>query len=540
MSTQWIVFVVILIVNAVIAAVIAILLGRRHPAPGRNAMRWMLAGLAVWAFGYAMITMLPSLAAKIFWLRIENVGILTVPAFWFLFTVQYAQMDKWLNRYTGALFFIIPVISLVFIFSERWFHLYYAAVRPISETGGPLAIERGPWYLVTALQAYALNLIGTGVLIWRFLYYRNIYRKQLAILVGAVLIPLLINIFYQFAPRVIPAVSASVDLTPISFTVTAFLLSVGIFGLRLFDLIPIARHTVLEYIPEMVFVVDAHDRVLDANSEAQKMLGKSLDEIIGKDPLEVFREWSQLINRFLTSDAAHEEIQIPGDPPRTLEIDISPLYNQFNQLEGRVIVAHDITEHKWLENDLKYLNEVLSNQLQEINKLREELEEQAVRDPLTNAYNRRYLSEFLDREVARAERENTPVTVVVMDMDNFKQFNDSYGHKCGDVILQAITKFLNEHSRRGDVVCRYGGEEFVILMPNVSLEIGFERAEMWRQDFSESVIDYEDMKLSATFSAGVATFPQHGATGDAILQAADKALYRSKEAGKNRVTMFGY
>ncbi len=540
MSTQWIVFVVILIVNAVIAAVIAILLGRRHPAPGRNAMRWMLAGLAVWAFGYAMITMLPSLAAKIFWLRIENVGILTVPAFWFLFTVQYAQMDKWLNRYTGALFFIIPVISLVFIFSERWFHLYYAAVRPISETGGPLAIERGPWYLVTALQAYALNLIGTGVLIWRFLYYRNIYRKQLAILVGAVLIPLLINIFYQFAPRVIPAVSASVDLTPISFTVTAFLLSVGIFGLRLFDLIPIARHTVLEYIPEMVFVVDAHDRVLDANSEAQKMLGKSLDEIIGKDPLEVFREWSQLINRFLTSDAAHEEIQIPGDPPRTLEIDISPLYNQFNQLEGRVIVAHDITEHKWLENDLKYLNEVLSNQLQEINKLREELEEQAVRDPLTNAYNRRYLSEFLDREVARAERENTPVTVVVMDMDNFKQFNDSYGHKCGDVILQAITKFLNEHSRRGDVVCRYGGEEFVILMPNVSLEIGFERAEMWRQDFSETVIDYEDMKLSATFSAGVATFPQHGATGDAILQAADKALYRSKEAGKNRVTMFGY
>jgi diguanylate cyclase (GGDEF)-like protein len=106
------------------------------------------------------------------------------------------------------------------------------------------------------------------------------------------------------------------------------------------------------------------------------------------------------------------------------------------------------------------------------------------------------------------------------------------------VILQTITKFLNEHSRRGDVVCRYGGEEFVILMPNVSLEIGFERAEMWRQDFSESVIDYEDMKLSATFSAGVATFPQHGVTSDALLQAADNALYKSKDAGKNKVTMF--
>jgi diguanylate cyclase (GGDEF)-like protein len=181
---------------------------------------------------------------------------------------------------------------------------------------------------------------------------------------------------------------------------------------------------------------------------------------------------------------------------------------------------------------------VLINQLDEINKLRGELEEQAIRDPLTNAYNRRYMSEFLDKEVARAQRENTPVTIVIMDMDNFKQFNDTYGHKCGDLVLQAITKFLVEHSRRGDIVCRYGGEEFVILMPNASLETSYERAEMWRQDFSESVIEYEDMKLSATFSAGVATFPEHGRTGDAILQAADKALYKAKDAGKNKVTSY--
>ena len=539
MITQWTIFVIILVLNAVIAVIIAILLSRKHLAPGRNAMTWMLAGLAVWAFGYALNTTSSALEVKIFWLRIQNLGILTVPAFWFLFTVQYAQVDRWLNRNTGALFFIIPLISLVFIFSDRWFHLYYSSVRLFSENGGPLVIERGPFYLIAAIQAYLLNLTGTGILIWRFVYYRNIYRKQLLILVGAVLIPLVVNIFYQFAPRIIPSFSLSIDLTPISFTITAFLLSAGVFGLRLFDLIPIARHTVLEHIPEMVFVVDAHDRLLDANSVAQQMLGKSLDEIIGKDPLEVFSAWPQLINRFLTANETHAEIQISGDPPRTLDLNVSALYNQFNQLEGRVIVAHDVTERKWLENDLKYANEVLSNQLDEINKLRDELQEQAIRDSLTNAYNRRYLSEFLDKEVARAERENTPVTVVIMDMDNFKQFNDTYGHKCGDLILQSITKFLNEHSRRGDVVCRYGGEEFVILMPNATLETGFERAEMWRQDFSESSIEYEGMKLSATFSAGVATFPQHGATGDAILQAADKALYQSKDAGKNKVIQYG-
>ena len=538
MATQWTIFVIVLISNAVLAAAIAILLNRRHPAPGRNALVWMLFGLSIWAFSYAMITVFPTLEQKIFWLRIENIGILTVPVFWFLFTVQYAQVDQWLNRYTGALFFVIPLISWLFIISKDWFPLYYSAVQPVSIDGGPLLIERGPWYLITAIQAYALNLIGMGVLIWRFLYYRNIYRRQLYVLVGAVLIPVVANLFYQLAPRSATPLSVLIDLTPVSFTITALLISVGVFGLRLFDLIPIARHTILEHIPEMVFVVDAHDRVLDANSAAQKALGKSLEEIIGKDPLEVFEKWPQLINRFLTSDETHEQIQVPGDPPRTLEIDISPLYNQLRRLEGRVIVAHDITEYKWLENDLKYANESLKNQLEEIDHLRAELQEQAIRDPLTNAYNRRYLTEFLDKEIMRAERKRTPVTIVILDVDNFKHFNDSYGHKCGDEVLKNITQFLNEHSRRGDVVCRYGGEEFVVLMPNLSQETGFERAEMWRQDFCETPFEYEGMKLFATFSAGVATYPQHGATGEAILQAADKALLRSKATGKNRVTRY--
>jgi diguanylate cyclase (GGDEF)-like protein/PAS domain S-box-containing protein len=536
--TQWTVFVIVLVSNAVLAAAIAILLNRRRPAPGRNALIWMLFGLSIWAFSYAMITVFPTLEEKIFWLRIENIGILTVPVFWFLFTVQYAQVDQWLNRYTGALFFVIPLISWILIISKDGFPLYYSAVQPVSASGGPLLIERGPWYFITAIQAYALNLIGMAVLIWRFLHYRNIYRRQLTVLVGAVLIPVVANLFYQLAPRLAPPLSILIDLTPVSFTVTALLLSVGVFGLRLFDLIPIARHTILEHIPEMVFVVDAHDRVLDANYAAQKALEKSLEEIIGKDPLEVFDKWPTLLNRFLTNDEGHEEIQIPGDPPRTFEIDISPLYDQFGRLEGRVIVAHDITEHKWLESDLKYANESLKNQLEEIDQLRAELQEQAIRDPLTNAYNRRYLSEFLDKEIMRAERKSTPVTIVIMDVDNFKKFNDSYGHKCGDEVLKNITQFLNEHSRRGDVVCRYGGEEFVVLMPNVSLEIGFERAEMWRQDFSETPFEYEGMELFATFSAGVATYPQHGTTGEAILQAADKALLHSKDTGKNRVTCY--
>lgn len=539
MNAQWFVFASILLLNTAAAIVLAVLLSRRSPAPGLRPLIWMLILLAVWNFSYAMITLSPSLEVKRLWLRVENIGILTVPVLWFFFALQYNRAGTRLNRFTGGLFFIVPIISLVFIFSDRWFDLYYASIRPVSEEGGPLVIERGSWYLVALVHSYSLNLIAIALLVWRVIQHRNIYRRQMYVLIAAVVIPIVVNVFYQVMLSTRPEPAFRVDLTPISFTFTAALIAIGVFGLRIFDLIPIARHIVLEHIPELVVVVDANDIIVDANPVAERMLGRSIDQIVGRDPLEVFRQWPQLLNRFLTSNELREEVQIPGDPPRTLEMAVTALYNQLRELQGRVIVAHDITDHKWLENDLKYANEALSRQLEEINLLRANLQEQAIRDPLTNVYNRRYLSEFLDKEVARAGREGSPLSIVIMDVDNFKHFNDTHGHKCGDAVLQAIAKFLVDHTRRGDVVCRYGGEEFLILMPGASQEVALERADVWRQDFSETPMEYEGIKFYATFSAGVATFPEHGSTDEALLQAADRALYQSKDAGKNKVTLHG-
>lgn len=539
MDSGWILFALVLVTNALLAVGLAVLLRRKYPAPGRDSMIWMLIMLAVWAFCYAMITISPSLEDKILWLILENIGILTVPVFWFLFTIQYAQVDSWLNKFTGTLLFVIPLVTLVLLFNPNWFHFFYSSVQPVTENGGPLVISRGPWYFVSLVQAYILNLTGMGILIWRFIQVRDIFRRQIYVLIGAVLFPLLVNVFYQLAPRFIPNFSISVDLTPLAFIITAFLLSMGVFGLRLFDLIPIARYKVLEHIPEMVFVVDAGDRVLDANSVAQKTLGKSLDEIVGEDLIDVFHEWPELVNRFLTKHETHEEIHIPGDPSRTLEIIVSALYNRFNQLEGRIIVAHDISDRKWLENDLTYANESLKNQLIEIEQLRLELQEQAIRDPLTNVYNRRFLADAMDRELSQAGRNETPASVVILDFDYFKQFNDTYGHRCGDFVLQYIADFLGKRIRRGDVLCRYGGEEFVVFMPNAPLESAFERAESWRNEVANSFIEYEGLHLKTSFSAGVASFPQHGSTSDTLLNAADKALYQAKNSGRNKVVIYG-
>lgn len=539
MDIKWIIFAIILIVNAITAFVIALLLSRRPLKPGIRSMTLTLVGLGLWSFSYAMITISPTLEAKHFWLKLENIGIIAAPVLWFFFTMKFTRLDKWLTgKPIMLLFWIIPVISLTFIFSERWFHFYYASTHVAMESGGPLLISRGPMYWVALTQSYLLELIGVGVLVWRFIQSRLVYRKQMLYLIGAVTIPFFINIIYQLNPELLPFFSVPVDLTPLFFNFTAIFLVASVFGLSLFDLVPIARDTVMEHIPEMVFVVDAHDRVVDANLMAQKWLGKSVTEIAGHDPVEVFRNWPQLLNRFFFTEFSREEIEIPGTPMHTLEIVVTPIYNRLNTLEGRVIVARDITDRKALENKLKEVNTSLQKQLNENELLRAKLQEQAIRDPLTGAFNRRYFSEALDQEAARSSRENSPFSILILDVDHFKQFNDTYGHKCGDIVLQALANFLNENTRHGDIICRYGGEEFVILMTDVASEAAYKRAELFRKQFEEMAVEYDGKSLQCTFSAGIASYPAHAVSGETLLTNADHALYQSKSNGRNRVSIY--
>ncbi len=539
MDTKWILFAIILIANAVASFAIAILLFRRPPKPGIRSMTFMLLGLGIWSFSYAMITLSPTLETKHLWLKLENIGINTVPVLWFFFSLKYTRLDKWLSgKPVMLLFWVIPVISLFFLFSGSWFELYYTSTRVAMESGGPLLISRGPMYWIALVHHYLLNLIGVGVLTWRFIQSRLVYRRQMLYLIGAVIIPFAINIIYQIMPGLLPFFSVPVDLTPLFFNITAILLVASIFGLRLFDLVPIARDTVMEHIPEMVFVVDAHDRVMDANTMAQKWLGKSIEEMSGQDPVDVFRNWPQLLNRFFFTEYSREEIEIPGTPPHTLEIVVTPIYNRLNALEGRVIVARDITERKALENKLKAVNESLQEQLNENERLRLKLQEQAIRDPLTGAFNRRFFSEALDKESARSIRENTPFSIIIVDVDHFKQFNDTYGHKCGDIVLQSLANFLNENTRQGDIVCRYGGEEFVILMTDATSESARKRAELFKKQFEETIIEYDNRRLKCTFSAGIASYPEHANSGEGLLIFADQALYQSKAEGRDRVTVY--
>ncbi|MBS0016024.1 MAG: PAS domain S-box protein [Arthrospira sp. SH-MAG29] len=168
--------------------------------------------------------------------------------------------------------------------------------------------------------------------------------------------------------------------------------------------------------------------------------------------------------------------------------------------------------------------------------LRETLEHQSIRDPLTGLFNRRYLEKYLNQEIARAKRQQHPVGVIMIDVDHFKHFNDIYGHDAGDFVLQKVGEVLKSMVRESDVACRYGGEEMTLILPSSSLENTSMRAEQIREAIAALVLSYNHQHLGIiTASLGVAAFPKHGSIGIDVRAAADVALYRAKNEGRNRV-----
>ncbi|WP_199248408.1 diguanylate cyclase [[Phormidium] sp. ETS-05] len=171
-------------------------------------------------------------------------------------------------------------------------------------------------------------------------------------------------------------------------------------------------------------------------------------------------------------------------------------------------------------------------------KLRDTLKDQSIRDPLTGLFNRRYMEESLEREVRRAERNNQSIGIMMLDVDHFKRFNDTYGHEAGDIILRELSQVLQISIRSSDIACRYGGEEFALIMPEAPLDITLQRAEKLCQKVRTLKVQYRHQLLGPlTISLGVASFPQHGPTGGSLIQAADAALYRAKNEGRDRVCL---
>jgi diguanylate cyclase (GGDEF)-like protein/PAS domain S-box-containing protein len=214
---------------------------------------------------------------------------------------------------------------------------------------------------------------------------------------------------------------------------------------------------------------------------------------------------------------------------------IAPVHDATRNITHFIAIKQDITARREAEHALERAHVELAQKLAEIEHLNAKLNEQALRDPLTGLYNRRFFHASMERELARVRRESVPLSLVLVDLDHFKQINDTYGHAAGDAVLKHVANLLVTHSRSSDLACRMGGEEFVVVLPGASLQAARMRADAWRELLGRQIIPTGDKAVRVTLSAGVASLRDGSESTDVLLARADEALYRAKRGGRDSV-----
>ena len=267
-----------------------------------------------------------------------------------------------------------------------------------------------------------------------------------------------------------------------------------------------------------------------SNAKFDEIFGYSSDEIRGMGPLQTAVESdrglvTENIDKRLSGEVDQLGYVFHGLRKNGSVIDIechSSVMNVGNRLL-LISLLMDISERTRAERAVQVLQE--------------ELREQSTHDALTGLYNRHFLEEFFARELLLAERAGHPVSVIMGDLDHFKAVNDRHGHLAGDEVLRVFGNLMKHNARASDIICRYGGEEFLLVLPGMTEEGAVERAEQLRRAMAATPVSHGASQITVTASFGVATFPFHGRTTDELIAAADSALYSAKADGRNRVNL---
>ncbi|HZU87044.1 MAG TPA: histidine kinase N-terminal 7TM domain-containing protein, partial [Anaerolineaceae bacterium] len=525
---------IILILTTLVAIFIAWEGWQRRRVPGARYLAYLQIAIAVWALGGVFEAAATGLETKVMWAVFSYPGVAFAPLMYFFFAWDFVQQEPRLKSRTISLLLIMPLITIAMALTNGLHGWLWPEVTMLPDSNVAI-YGHGPYFYFNLLFAYSLMVVASVVL-WRFvLRFPPFYAKQALSLTAASVFPILGSILYVSGANPLPGL----DWTPVGFGLSGLALVLGIRKYRVLDIAPIPADQLIQNIPDGVLVLDAQSRIVQINLAAQHMLAKTSEMLVGKNAREV------LIN--LPLQALKPEMTIPSSiemlldwyESRYVDVRITPLSDQRGRSMGRLILLRDVSLRKRSEEELRRANERLTSQLARIEQLQERLREEAVHDPLTGAYNRRYLEQILAQELLVSETQKRAMSVAMLDIDHFKQFNDRMGHKAGDMVLQKLTEVLQLNTRHTDTVCRYGGDEFVVVLPGANAEVASRRAETWRSTFEKTMPTYEDQTFQVTISVGVVEYMTHGLDAESLLRMADRSLYAAKDAGTNCVVVAG-
>ena len=473
-----------------------------------------MVSVSIYGLGYAMELSSNSLEGIMFWVRFEHIGIQTIAPFLFLFTLSHTQNEKWIQD-RGLLFLIFPVINIFFAMTLGKQNILHA--NPYFVWVGPFPIfhyHQTIWMKLSLVYTYLL-LFGSAALIIRMMFGSTpALRQQLIVFLIAIIFPFLSGLIYNTGNS-----PYNLDLTPFSFSISSLLMSYGFLKLNILTIVPMARNLIFEGMRDGILVLNTEGKIIDLNSQIIKIFPTLNKAIIGKSAISAFKENSEMKLFLEDKHQVNMEISVVHEKKTEYyQVGKSVLTNSNDQPVGFIIKFTIYTE---------------------IKELHKALEELAETDELTGIRNRRSFLKFAEKEILRMKRYGGYFSLVIFDLDYFKKINDQFGHINGDIVLKRIVNECQKSLRKNDLFGRFGGEEFIFLLPETNIKNGFSMAERIRKSIEN--IDFCDIQngLHVTASFGIVSCKnQVSANLEDVLRSADMALYQAKEAGRNCTRIF--
>ena len=324
---------------------------------GAATLALLMAAAAEWSWGYALETGAVDLATKLFWAKVQYLGIVTLPLAWLAFALQYTRQDRWLTRRNIALLSIVPALTLLLVWTNQAHRLVWQQAKVI-ETNLFLALDLtyGPWFWVCWSFSFLALLFGTLLLILALIQSPHLYRHQAGALLVASLAPWAGNFLYVSGLNPLDPL----DLTPFAFTVSGLAMGWALFRFHLLDIAPVARKTIVENMRAGVIALDAQDRIVDINPVGEDIAGIPASQAIGQPIARLLSAQSELLEKYRHVSSAQEEIILgEGQAQRHYELNISPLLDWRKRPSGRLIALYDVTQRNQAKIRLRRTYDVL-------------------------------------------------------------------------------------------------------------------------------------------------------------------------------------
>lgn len=470
----------------------------------------MCLSVLIYIIGYGFELRSINVEQITFFIKLEYFGSSFMTVFWLLFSYKF-YFNKNASLRFILVVMIIPILTLFFCVTNEYHNLFYSNISVLKFEDFMIAsLDKGPWYYVNVLYSYLVLIIGISVFyrLWRHSNY-SIKTQSFLMFIGT-LFPAISNLIYLagLSPY-------GLDLMPFGFSLLAICYFIALFKYDFLDLDEIVRSVSFSEIDEGIIVVDDRNRLIDFNNAAQKLFGWLDNKNIGMDITEL-EEAKDIIGH---KKSSYEIEIIQNGILKYYEFRVTYLKEK-NKVLGSVFIIHDITKRK---------------------EMMQALDDMASYDSLTQVFNRRRLMEEAEKEAQRVKRHKGCLSVLIIDIDYFKNINDQYGHLAGDEVIKSIINSFKERLRSTDIIGRYGGDEFIIILPDSKLDDSLFIAEIIRKHIEDLEIDFYNIKIKVTVSIGVSSISIKNKDINIlqVINEADIALYDAKNKGRNYVSSFG-